>query len=276
MGDTILLDVGDGLARLTLNRPASLNAVNVEMGTRWRDLALQVTADPSIGAVLLDAVGPAFCAGGDVIEMAASDAGGAGLTSMAGIINEGIAAFVTGDKPIVAAVQGAVAGGGLGLMLVADYIVASKAATFASKYADVGLTPDLGLTTFLPRAVGEHRALRFVLSDLVVDADTALGWGLVSEVVAPDRVAVRAEEVARSWLGNPAFGQARRLVRASAGRPFATSLADEAATIGAALDTDNARTRIAAFVARRSRRQEVNGVGTVPISVHGSGARGES
>ena len=252
MSDTILLDVSDGLARLTLNRPASLNAVNAEMGTRWRELALRVTSDPTVEAVLLDAAGSAFCAGGDVIEMAGSPEGGAGLARMAGVINDGIAAFAAGGVPIVAAVQGAVAGGGLGLMLVADYIVASESATFASKYADVGLTPDLGLTTFLPRAIGERRALQFVLSDLVLDA---LEWGLVSEVVEPGRVAARAEEVARSWLGNAAFGQARRLVRASPVRPFAAGLADEAATIGSRLDTEQARTRIAAFVARRSARQ---------------------
>lgn len=254
MSDTILLEVGDGLARLTLNRPASLNAVNFKMGTRWRELALRVTSDRSIGAVLLDAAGPAFCAGGDVIAMATSDAGGIGLASMASVINEGIAALAAGNVPIVAAVQGAVAGGGLGLMLVADYIVASESATFASKYADVGLTPDLGVTTFLPRAIGERRALQFLLSDLTLDARTARDWGLVSEVVAPEQVAARAEEVARSWLGNPAFGQARRLVRASADRSFTRSLADEAATIGAALDTTAARTRVAAFAARRTSR----------------------
>lgn len=251
MGDTILLEVSDGLARLTLNRPSSLNAMNFEMGTRWRDLALQVTSDPAIRAVLLDAAGPAFCAGGDLIEMAASDAGGEGLTRMASVINEGIVAFVAGDLPIVACVQGAVAGGGLGLMLVADYIVASESATFSSKYADVGLTPDLGVTTFLPRAIGERRALQFLLSDLTLDARAALEWGLVSEVSGPDGVAARAAEVARSWLGNSAaFGQARRLVRASADRPNALSLADEATTIGARFDTEEARARITAFAAR--------------------------
>jgi 2-(1,2-epoxy-1,2-dihydrophenyl)acetyl-CoA isomerase len=276
MSDPILLEVGDGLARLTLNRPASLNAVNAEMAARWRDLALQVTSDPAIGAVLLDAAGPAFCAGGDMIEMASSAAGGAGMTALAGVINEGIAALVAADVPIAAAVQGAVAGGGLGLMLVADHIVASESATFASRYADVGLTPDLGVTTFLPRAIGERRALQLLLTDLVLDARTALEWGLVSEVASPDRVSGRAEEVARSWLDNAAFGQARRLVRAGGERPFAASLVDEAATIGAALDTDNARTRIAAFAARRDGRPGMKRNGTVPIPVQPSESRRES
>ena len=273
MSDTILLEISEGVARLTLNRPASLNAVNAEMAGRWRELALRVTSDPEVEAVLLDAVGPSFCAGGDVIEMAGSTDGGSGLTRMAGVLNEGIAALAEADVPIVAAVQGTVAGGGLGLMLVADYVVASDSARFTSRYADVGLTPDLGLTTLLPRAIGERRALQLLLSDAVLDARTALEWGLVSEVVGAEAVAGRAEVVARSWLDNPAFGQARRLVRAAGDRPFTANLADEAATIGAALDTHNARTRIAAFVARRSGRQRVNGNGTVPNTVQGAGER---
>ena len=252
MSQPILLEVSDGLARMTLNRPESLNAVNADRAKRWRDLALRVTADASIGAVVLDAAGPAFCAGGDLLEMAGASDGGAGLEQLANVLNDGIAAFAAGNVPIVASVQGAVAGGGLGLMLVADYIVASESATFASKYADVGLSPDLGVTITLPRAVGERRALQFLLSDLVLDAGAALAWGLVSEVVGSARVAVRAEEVARAWLGNSAFGQARRLVRAGAHRPFAESLADEAATIGVRLGTEEARRRIAAFASRTS------------------------
>ena len=254
MDETILLEVSDGLARLTLNRPVSLNAVNAEMAARWRDLALRVTSGDSIGAVLIDAAGPAFCAGGDVLEMAEAEAGGAGLTRLAAVIGEGITAFARGCVPIVACVQGAVAGGGLGLMLVADYIVASEKATFSSKYADVGLTPDLGVTTFLPRAVGERRALQLLLSDLVLDAATALEWGLVSEVAPAEAAAARAEEVARGWVGNGAFGQARRLVRAAPDRPLEANLAEEAATIGARLDTEQARMRVAAFAARRGRR----------------------
>src|SRR5690606_8954870 len=155
-----------GIARLTFNRPASLNAMGFEMGQRWRDLAHEVTADPTVGAIILDANGPAFCAGGDVVEMATSGAAGADVTGAAHTIHDGIRTFVESDKPMVAAVQGAVAGGGLGLMLTADYIVASSAAKFVSKYANIGLTPDLGVSTLLPAAVGQRRALRLLLQDV--------------------------------------------------------------------------------------------------------------
>ncbi len=270
MSDSILLEASEGVARLTFNRPASLNAMDFEMGERWRDLARAVTGDPAVRAVILDAAGPVFCAGGDVIAMSAAGGsvgdsasassgegpGGAEITRMAGIINEGIRAFVESAKPIVAAVQGAVAGGGLGLMLTADYIVAAEDARFVSRYANIGLTPDLGVSTLLPAAIGPRRALRLLLQDETIDAETAEHWGLVTEVVPADAVADRAAEIARFWRdgATAAFGQAKRLVRTGAGRSFTENLDDEAATIGAAFDTADARARIAAFAAVSRRR----------------------
>ncbi len=255
MTDSILLEARDGLARVTLNRPGSLNAVDFAMGSRLRDVARQVAADPAVGAVLLDAAGNAFCAGGDVLAMASGGGSGANLAEMARVINDGIVALTTCPKPVVAAVGGAVAGGGLGLMLAADYVVASETARFVSRYANIGLTPDLGVTTLLPRAIGERRALQLLLTDTMIDAATALEWGLVAEVVAPDRLAARAEEVARFWLDNAtaAYGHAKRLVRVGADRGFEENLADEATTIGNSFDTDAAQTRIAAFAAASSR-----------------------
>lgn len=251
MSDSILVTREGALARVTFNRPASLNAMGFEMGRRWRDIAHDLTSDDSVGAVILDAAGPAFCAGGDVREMATSGASGADVTGAAQTIHDGIRTFVESSIPIVAAVQGAVAGGGLGLMLTADYIVAAEHARFVSKYANIGLTPDLGVSTLLPAAVGQRRALQLLLQDLTIDAATALDWGLVAEVVPADDVASRAAAVAAFWLDNAtgAFGQAKRLIRSGAGRPFAENLDDEAASIGARFDTDEAKARIAAFAA---------------------------
>lgn len=254
MSDTILLRREGALARITLNRPAALNAVDAEMAHRWRDVAVEVAGDASLGAVVLDAAGRAFCAGGDVVSMATSGLGGREVTEMAEVINDGIVALTDSSLPVVAAVQGAVAGGGLGIMLVADVVVASPRSVFVSKYANIGLTPDLGVSTLLPAAVGQRRALRLLLDDLSLDAETALDWGLVTEVA--DDPAARADAVARSWLdgATAAFGQAKRLVRAGAGRSFADSLADEARTIGASFDTPEARARIDAFAAASARR----------------------
>lgn len=248
MSDSILFALDGGLARVTLNRPTSLNAMDFPMAQRWRDVVREATA-AGVGAVILDAAGPAFCAGGDVSAMAASGVAGAAVTETAQVIHEGIRQLVEAPVPVVAAVQGAVAGGGLGLMLAADYVVASANARFVSKYADIGLTPDLGVSTLLPAAVGERRALQLLLQDRTLSASEALGWGLVAEVV-PDPAA-RAVEIARYWLdgATAAFGQAARLVRVGARRSFADNLDDEAATIGAAFDTAEARARVKAFAA---------------------------
>jgi len=254
MNDTILLHVEAGLARVTFNRPTRLNAMDFEMGRRWRDVAHEVTADPSVGAVILDAAGPAFCAGGDVIMMSSSGADGTAVTDAADVIHEGIRTFVESDKPIVAAVQGAVAGGGLGLMLTADYIVAAEDAKFVSRYANIGLTPDLAVSTLLPQAVGQRRALQLLLQDRMLNAAEALEWGLVAEV-SPDPGA-RAAQIAGFWLdgATAAYGQAKRLVRTGSGRSFAENLVDEARTIGAAFDTPDAHARISAFAAASARK----------------------
>ncbi len=262
MTDSILYTRDGALARLTFNRPASLNAMGFEMGQRWRDLAHEVTADDTVGAVILDASGPAFCAGGDVVEMATSGAGGAHVTAMAGVIHEGIRAFVESSKPVVAAVQGAVAGGGLGLMLTADYIVASGRARFVSKYANIGLTPDLSVSTLLPAAIGQTRALRMLLQDLTIDAETALDWGLIAEIA--DDPGARAAEVAAFWLegATGAFGQAKRLIRAGTQRSFTDNLDDEARTIGARFDTSESQVRVAAFAAASRTLRQAQGPDT--------------
>lgn len=256
MSDSILFTVADGLAHVTLNRPERLNAINGDAAERWRDIAAEIAGRADIGAVLLDARGRAFCAGGDVTAMAELGTGeasaGEGVRGLAELIHEGHRLLRESSVPIVAAVQGAVAGGGLGFMLVADVIVASETARFVSKYADIGLTPDCGVSTLLPEAVGRRRAAELLLLPRTLGAAEALDWGLITEVVAAEAVAGRATEIAAHWLGGAtaAFGQAKRLVHAGAGRSFQASLDDEAATIGTAFDSAESRARVAAFVGR--------------------------
>jgi 2-(1,2-epoxy-1,2-dihydrophenyl)acetyl-CoA isomerase len=260
--DVILFDVRDGLAHLTLNRPARLNAVDPEAIARWQDLAHEIAERDDIGAVLFDANGRAFCAGGDVVamsELAAESAGvapGETVRRLADRIHDGHRTLRESTKPIVAAVQGPVAGGGLGYMLVADVIVASERATFASRYSDIGLTPDCGVSTLLPEAVGVRRALELTLTSRRLTAAEALDWGLVAEVVAPDALDARAREIAAGWLAGPtaAFGQTKRLMHSGLGRPFQDALDDEARTIGAAFETPYAQRAVAAFAASASTR----------------------
>ncbi|WP_084129641.1 enoyl-CoA hydratase/isomerase family protein [Demequina sp. NBRC 110055] len=246
MSASIRLSVSDGIAHLTFARPSRLNAFDFAMGDAYRDACREATSSGA-RAIVLDAEGPAFCAGGDVLAMAAAGVTGAEVTRAARVIHEGLATLVDSPVPVVAAVRGAVAGGGIGLMLAADHVVAAPTLRIAGRYADVGLTPDLGVSTLLARAIGERRALAVLLTGVELDAATALAWGAVEEVA--DDPEARAVTIARAWADGPhhALGQAKRLVRAGASRPWRDSLDDEAATIGAAYDGAEARDRIAAF-----------------------------
>lgn len=264
MSDPILLTVDDGLARLTLNRPARLNAFNAELARAWAETTVAATTRDDVGAIVLDAAGPAFCAGGDVLDMARTMGSGADIADLAGVINIGIRALTESSVPVVAAAHGTTAGGGLGILMCSDYAVVGADSRIGSLYANIGLTPDLSVSAQLARAIGERRALQLVLQDRLLSAPEALAWGLVAEVVegadaeaTAAAVRARADEIARFWLAGAsgAYGQAKRLVRSQPARTFAEQLAEEARSIGAAFDTPDAQARVAAFAAR-SRSKE--------------------
>src|SRR5690554_2856314 len=256
MSTYIQLDQHDGMAHITFARPERLNAFNFDMGRQYCDACLAAVADAHTRAILINAQGPSFCAGGDVLAMAESKAPGSDITVSARVINEGILALTESPIPVVAAVRGAVAGGGIGLMLAADYVIAGAGLRVAGKYADVGLSPDLGVSTLLAQAIGQRRALQLLLTNRELDADQALEWGLVAEVA--QNADVTARKIAERWAAaaSGALGQAKRLVRTGAHRTFADSLEDEAVTIGQSYDREEARARIGAFAAASAQRKE--------------------
>ena len=263
MNDAILFTVDEGLARLTLNRPSRLNAFNSDLAHAWRDATTEATSRTDVKAILIDAAGPAFCAGGDVIEMATTMGSGDEITALAEVINAGIRSLTDSAVPVVAAAHGTTAGGGLGILLSSDYAVVGSRSRLGSLYANIGLTPDLSVSAQLARAVGQRRALQLVLQDRLLTAAEAVEWGLVAEAVdgadsadEADRVRARAEEIARFWLAGAAeaYGHAKRLVRSQPERTFAEQLSEEARSIGASLATPDAQARIAAFAAASARK----------------------
>lgn len=251
MTEPILFSVDDGLGRITLNRPARLNAFDEATAYAWERITAEAAARDDVGAILLDAEGRSFCAGGDVLSMAAGGFSAEGITQLAGTINRGILSLSECAKPVVAAAQGTTAGGGLGILLASDYAVVGEDSRIGSLYANMGLTPDLSVTANLGRAVGQRRALQLVLQDRLLSAAEAVEWGLVAEAVPADQVRTRAEEIARFWLAGAtaAYGQAKRLVRSAPERAVVDQLQEEARTIGAALATPEAQARVAAFAA---------------------------
>ncbi|WP_350353049.1 enoyl-CoA hydratase/isomerase family protein [Microbacterium sp. A8/3-1] len=265
MSDAILFSVDEGMARLTLNRPTRLNAFNADLAHAWKDVTAEATSRADVKAILLDASGPAFCAGGDVIDMATTmgSSSGADITALAEVINAGIRSLTESSVPVVAAAHGTTAGGGLGILLCSDYAVVGSRSRLGSLYANIGLTPDLSVSAQLARAVGQRRALQLVLQDRLLTAQEAVEWGLVAEAVEgedaaaeAERVRARGEEIARFWLAGAAdaYGQAKHLVRSQPERSFVEQLSEEARSIGAALETPDAQARVAAFAAASAKR----------------------
>ncbi|MFF1540735.1 enoyl-CoA hydratase/isomerase family protein [Microbacterium sp. NPDC058269] len=264
MSDAILFAVEEGMARLTLNRPARLNAFNADLAHAWKDATAEATSRADVKAILIDAAGPAFCAGGDVIDMATTmGASGAEITALAEVINAGIRSLTESAVPVVAAAHGTTAGGGLGILLCSDYAVVGSRSKLGSLYANIGLTPDLSVSAQLARAVGQRRALQLVLQDRLLSSTEAVEWGLVAEAVEgadavseAESVRARGEEIARFWLAGAAdaYGQAKRLVRSQPERSFVEQLSEEARSIGAALETPDAQARVAAFAAASAKK----------------------
>jgi len=188
---------------VTLARPKRLNALDAAMVTRLRELVVEGSSDPQVGAMLLEAEGRAFCAGQDLAERSRPpgspppDLG----ESLGSRYNPLVRAMRASPTPVVAAVQGVAAGAGADLAFAADIIVAADDARFAVSFARVGLLPDAGGTWLLTRSVGRARALGLALLGSTFDAETARVYGLVRAVVPASELAAGAIVAARSLAG---------------------------------------------------------------------------
>ena len=212
----ILAREESGLARLTLNRPDKHHAFNAEMISALHEAADEIAADDSIHAVLITAEGPSFCAGGDLGWMKAQfEADRRGKMAEATKLAQMLKAFHDLDKPVICRVQGQAFGGGLGLMAVADIVVASDDARFALTETKLGLIPAT-IGPFVIAKIGGAAARSVFITGSVMDTARARDLGLVSIAVAPDKLddAV-AKEVKTALAAAPgAMGRAKRMLRA--------------------------------------------------------------
>jgi 2-(1,2-epoxy-1,2-dihydrophenyl)acetyl-CoA isomerase len=252
---TVLLDIAEGIATLRLNRPEQGNAINEEMAADLEEVATRIAERTEVRAVLIVGNGPNFTVGGDVNLFAgtAPENLPARLRRMIDRYHLAIERLTGIDAPVVAAVRGAAAGGGLGLLYSSDIVVAAQDARFALGYGALGLTADGGNTWFLPRMIGMRRAQELFLLNRRLTAEEALEFGLVSRLVPGDAVESEALAIARKLAAGPtrAYGAMRRMLRQS----FETGLGDqlhaEKESIVLASRSDDAREGIAAFASRR-------------------------
>ena len=251
----VALERREGLAILSLDRPDAGNAVNRALAEDLAAATERLAGDASLRALLLRANGRAFCVGGGVDDFAAAgDALPAYIGALVGLLHAAVARLDALAVPVVAAVRGVAAGGGLSLACAADLVVAGESARFVVAYSGIGLSPDLGASHALPRLVGVRRALDLALTNRPLDAAEALACGLVSRVVPDERVEAEALELAERLARGPtrALAAIRRLLRDAGLRPLGAQLAEEARSIALLAASGDAREGIAAFLAKRA------------------------
>src|SRR5258708_8703354 len=198
---TLLYEVRDGVAWITLNRPEAANTVTVEMCNDLMRAALRAGEDRAVRVVVLTGAGKSFSAGGDLKAFAAAgDAMASHIKEVTTYLHAAISQLARMDAPVIAAVNGVAAGAGMSLACAADLVIAAESARFTMAYTRAGLTPDGSGTFFLPRIVGLHRALDLVLTNRMLNAREAEAWGIVARVVADDTFA----EQVRALAGHPA------------------------------------------------------------------------
>lgn len=214
MADSVLYEVSDGLATITINRPEAMNAMNTEAKVALREAARSAAADEAVRAVLLTANGRAFCVGQDLKEHIGSltadrEAGtGETMSTVREHYNPIVRALTGMPKPVVAGVNGAAAGAGLGFALAADYRVVADTAKFNTSFAGVALTADSGVSWTLPRLIGPARAADLLLFPRNISAQEAYELGIVNKIVPAADLAAEAAQVARALADGPTLAYA--------------------------------------------------------------------
>ncbi|MEH0425402.1 enoyl-CoA hydratase/isomerase family protein [Streptomyces stelliscabiei] len=248
----------DGVVEVRLDDPGRGNALDLATAEALRDTTARVAADPG-GAVLLRATGGTFCVGGDLRAFAGlGDGTSAYVHAVATAAHAAIQALHALPVPVVTAVRGAAAGGGVGLALVGDIVLAARSARFRLAYTDVGLTPDCGASWFLPRLVGPRPAADLILTNRVLTGDDAERWGLVSRCVEDGELDAAAHRTAAGLAAGAtdALRAAKALLRGRDEDSLATHLAEEARQIAALAGLPEAQERMASFLAARDRARD--------------------
>ncbi|WP_327288905.1 enoyl-CoA hydratase/isomerase family protein [Streptomyces sp. NBC_01198] len=254
MADSVLYEVADGLATVTLNRPEAMNALDTGTKVALRDALQAAGADPAVRAVLLTGNGRAFCVGQDLKEHVAILAAGGGMTTVAEHYNPITLAIATMPKPVVAGVNGVAAGAGAGFAFAADYRVVADTASFNTSFAGVALSADSGMSWSLPRLVGPSRAADLLFFPRAVPAAEAAELGIANRVVPAADLPGEALAVARLLASGPtiAYASIKEALAFSAAHPLAAALDREAELQSAAGASADHREAVNAFLAKRA------------------------
>ena len=252
---TILLELAEGVATITLSRPDKLNAFNEAMHAELADALDRVEANAAVRALLLTGAGRAFSAGQDLGDrvMGEGDATPDLGDTLDRLYNPLIRRLHRLERPVIAAVNGVAAGAGANLALACDLVLAARSARFIQAFCKIGLVPDSGGTYVLPRLVGPARAIGLALLGEPLAAEQAAAWGLIWQVVDDDRLLDEATALARRLATQPTrgLGLIKRALNASAGNTLGEQLDLERDLQREAGRTEDYREGVRAFLEKR-------------------------
>jgi enoyl-CoA hydratase len=199
---TVLLDISERIATITLNRPEARNALSSEVLRALPRVMRAADADDDVDVIILTGADPAFSAGLDLKELGSSGGNLSGGADPAGVRGP----FPDMAKPVIGAINGVAITGGFELALNCDFLVASERAKFGDTHTRVGVMPGWGLTVLLSQAIGVRRAREMSFTGNFMGAEEALQWGLVNRVVAHDELIPVTRQLARDIIGNDQAG----------------------------------------------------------------------
>ncbi|RIV23233.1 2-(1,2-epoxy-1,2-dihydrophenyl)acetyl-CoA isomerase [Alicyclobacillaceae bacterium I2511] len=259
MEPAVLYATNEGVATLTLNRPQVMNAFNAALNVQLYEALAQAVADDEVRAVVITGAGRGFCVGQDLADLTSTDESVA-AASLGDLVRDRYNALIgklhAMPVPVLAAINGACAGAGLGLALACDLRFAADSAKFTTAFSRIGLVPDSGTSYFLPRAIGVAKAVEWAWSGEVIDGITAQAWGLVQHVYPADQLATVVQAYARNLAQGPtlAYRWTKQAMYDNANATLAVALEREAQLQEMASQTEDFRDGVKAFLEKRKTR----------------------
>lgn len=248
---TIIYEVRDGVAQITLNRPEAANSLSEKLSAEMVDAIIRSEADDAVRAMVVTGSGNRFfCAGADLKGFYASSNE---LKSRVSLFHVALSRIVRAPFPVIAAVNGAAAGGGMGLACACDLMIAAESARFVMAYSRIGLSPDGTTTYFLPRRIGVGRALELAYTNRTLSAREAMEWGIVNRVVPDAGLGAQAHALAAELARGPtrAYAAARRLMYSGTTESLETQIENELRSVYELAATEDAHEAIKAFNEKR-------------------------
>ena len=252
----IIVNTGNGVRTLTLNRPERLNAVNDQLSTEIIQAIADASADDEVRVIVITGSGRGFCAGLDLSDYArrdrSSDSRHKQLDDLGWVGHQALG-IVHCDKPVIAAINGIAAGAGLALALACDMRFIAEGARVTAGYIRRGLSPDAGMTYFLPRLIGSAKAAELIYTGRDIHPEEAERIGLVNGIFADDEFQDRVMKFARELAEGPpvALTLSKRLLAASPDVDLTTILKQEYSSIKVCFGTKDVQEGVKAFAEKR-------------------------